>query len=170
MRQRVVQLRITTMGKFSAPRKKQVPWIRLERSALISLFSFDERGIHDMIHEIAARDLSPSEVEYGSAVQDISRFRLALPRANLTVIDADNSAGLYKFESRLKDLVRANADGIVFISDGVNAQDDHMQDILLSLHTFVSGLAETENSVVLVLVNHAEEEVRDCELSLDCLL
>lgn len=158
------------MGNTQSLAKRHDPWRRLEEMALVSLVSFDERGIHDMIHEIAARDPSPSDVEYGSAIQDIWRFRLALPRANLTVIDADNSAGLYKFESGLKDLVRANADGIVFILDGVNAQDDHMQDVLLSLHTFVSGLAETENSVVLVLVNHAEEEVRDCELSLDCLL
>ncbi|PSK33513.1 UPF0648 protein [Elsinoe australis] len=121
------------MGNVSSLLKKRAPWARLQKPALVSLISFDERGLGDFMHEIAAREPAPTEVEYHAVINVLWKLRLTLPRMTVTVIDADDLELLIKAEAALQNIVRANVHRIIFLFDGMLARRDQMEDMLLCL-------------------------------------
>lgn len=147
------------MGNSLSLRKKHVPWSRLEKPARVALISLDFEMEWTIMETMATWDLSIPQVQH-SAIQELWWNKLALPpHMNITSIQADDTGAMIGYGSRLQELVRGESDGIIFLVDAVERRSLRSDMLPYTLEKFVSSLQETEDSVLLVLLDHTEEEV-----------
>lgn len=108
---------------------------------------------------MAKCDPSTPQVRH-SAIHELWWNKLALPPyMNITSIQADDTGAMIGYGSRLQELVRAESDSIIFLVDAVERRSLHSEMLPYTLEKFVSSLQETEDNVLLVLLDHTEEEV-----------
>ncbi|PSK33511.1 ADP-ribosylation factor 1 [Elsinoe australis] len=140
--------------------KQQAPWVRLQihRPARIVLMTMDGIGDSWLMHQIASSASPPTKAQHRD-VTDVWTYKLELPQISITSIDAENTGMYIKAKSHWQNLVRGNSDGIMFLTNGLEVDPERgFNSEIFMLKELVSDLKETERSVLLVLVDHADQE------------
>lgn len=111
------------------------------------------------MHTIASRGPPPYRPQICDPIHDIWLYKLDLEQMFFTTIDAECTGTMIKYDILYKEMMRESPDGIVFLINGVLDAERGLREELYSLSRYVTDLHETEGSVLLFMVDHAEEEV-----------
>lgn len=91
-------------------------------------------------------------------VKNVHEHKLELPNLRVTLLDVD-CPHHRKYYSMVKDYVRENSDGVMFVVDAAMHGEENQTNEDYILSEYMLNLEETQDGVLVVLVDRAEEEV-----------
>lgn len=115
------------------------------------------------MHQIASMDPSKPELKTKNVVRDEWQNKIQLQQMAMVSMNIGDVMSV-KYNRRLKALVKEHSDGIILVIDATRTDSQDMEEILSELKQYVLDANETEDSVLLVLVNRSDKEVRDFSL------
>lgn len=140
-----------------------MPWLRLQRPVSVIMMGLMSAGKWNLMHHIALGDPSKPELETKDVMRDEWQNKVQLQQMAMTSMNIGDIMSV-KYNRRLKALVKEHSDGIILVIDATRTDSQDMEEILSELKQYVLDANETKDSVLLVLVNRSDKEVRDFSL------
>ncbi|PSK33510.1 hypothetical protein B9Z65_7397 [Elsinoe australis] len=113
-------------------------------------------GKWNLMHQMTLSDPSRPTLETKDVLREEWQNKLQLQQMAITSVNIGDIMSV-KYNRRLETLVKEHSDGITLVIDATRTDAQEMEEVFSELKQYVLDANETEDSVLLVLVNRADK-------------